>query len=242
MLLRSNYYFVVQNSDDFKILEDTRKIEKEQLVLIKGSGVDLNEYAYCDPRAEKIVRLLFPSRMLRDKGVLEYIEAAKSIRNDVQDNALFILAGVCDEDNPAVIRADELTSILKDENGYIEWIGHQKNMFEVYKSSDIVVLPSYYREGIPKALIEATAVGRPIITTAMPGCRECVINGYNGLLIPPKNIAELARAMLTLIQDNNMRLEFGVNSRKLAEQQFSIERVIQETFSIYKTIMDHDNA
>jgi len=122
------------------------------------------------------------------------------------------------------------------ETDYIEWIGFQKNMLPLYQTSDIVVLPSY-REGLPKSLIEACAIGRPIITTDVPGCRECVIPDYNGFLIPAKKTGELAEALLKLIENAELRHQFGLHSRKLAEKEFSINTVIEKTFQIYDTYL-----
>jgi glycosyltransferase involved in cell wall biosynthesis len=236
MLLRNKYYYVVQNLDDFKILEDTHLIESSHLILIKGSGINLDEYTYSEAIKTDYVKLLFPSRMLRDKGVLEFIQAAKLLRDITKEKARFILAGDCDEGNFATMKKNELLELMED--GFIEWIGHQKNMFEIYKSCAVIVLPSYYREGLPKALIEAAAVGRPIITTDMPGCKECVIHGFNGYLVPAKNVPELAKAMLTLINDYELRLQMGKNSRILAEKEFSIEYVINSTFDLYNKIFN----
>ena len=143
---------------------------------------------------------------------------------------MFVLAGSCDNDNPAVLKKEKLRLLL--EPGYIEWIGYQKEMFPIYADCDIVVLPSY-REGLPKALIEACAVGRPIVTTNAVGCRECVVEGYNGYLVPIKDSVLLADALRKLIFDFEKREIFGRNSRKMAERDFSIQSVIKETFCIY---------
>lgn len=143
---------------------------------------------------------------------------------------MFVLAGSCDNDNPAVLKEEKLRLLL--EPGYIEWIGYQKEMFPIYADCDIVVLPSY-REGLPKALIEACAVGRPIVTTNAVGCRECVVEGYNGYLVPIKDSVLLADALRKLILDFEKRELFGWNSRKMAERDFSIQLVIKETFYIY---------
>ena len=160
---------------------------------------------------------------------MEFLNAAKLIREKVNEKAIFILAGNCDNNNLAVLKEEILLDYLED--GYIEWIGYQQKMFDVYVNSDIVVLPSY-REGLPKSLIEACAVGRPIITTDVPGCRECVVDGYNGYLVPAKDIEKMSEYLLKLIGDSELRKELGLNSRKLAEREFSINNVIEKTFSI----------
>jgi glycosyltransferase involved in cell wall biosynthesis len=231
---KSKFYFILQNPDDIAMMEKLNLTESSRLILIKGSGVDLNVYNYSKPVKKAYIKLLFPARILRDKGIIEFIEAAKSIRDIVKGKALFVLAGDIDGENLASLNKTELFSLL--EQDYIEWIGYQQNMVEIYMSSDIVVLPSY-REGLPKSLIEAAAVGRPIITTNALGCKECVIDGYNGFLVPVKNISVLAKAMLDLINNEDLRFEFGRNSHSLAEKEFSLNSVIRSTFDLYETIM-----
>jgi len=233
---KSNFFFILQNPDDVDMMKKMNLVESSNIILIKGSGVDLNRFAYCAPGKSGCINILFPARILRDKGVIEFINAAKLIHNEIKVKVKFILAGDIDSENLTSLREDELLPLL--EKGYIEWIGYQNDMFNIFKSSDFVVLPSY-REGLPKALIEASAVGRPIITTDVPGCRECVIIGNNGFLVPAKNVEELAKAMLILINDENMRLEFGINSRKIAEKEYSIYSVIQKTFDLYNRVLAH---
>lgn len=233
--LRSkSFSFILQNPDDVKMIGQLNLVPSGNIHLIKGSGVDLQEYNYTPPRDKNCLNILFPARILLDKGVMEFIEAAKSVRAKAQGKAKFILAGDCDKENLAVLKEKDLCLLL--ETDYIEWIGFQKNMLPLYQTSDIVVLPSY-REGLPKSLIEACAVGRPIITTDVPGCRECVIPDYNGFLIPAKKTGELAEALLKLIENAELRHQFGLHSRKLAEKEFSINTVIEKTFQIYDTYL-----
>lgn len=229
-----HFSFILQNPDDVQMIKGLRLTTPDRVYLIKGSGVDLDEFNYSKLNNVCPLQILFPARILLDKGVNEFIEAAKIIQKDVIGQAVFILAGDCDKENLAVLKEEDLKRELIP--GYIEWIGHQKKMRSIYINSDIVVLPSY-REGLPKSLIEACAIGRPIVTTDVPGCRECVIPDYNGYLVPVKNAEKLAEAIKTLIRDANKRNEFGENSRKLAEKEFSIESVIQQTFSIYNSII-----
>lgn len=232
-VFKGNFFFILQNPDDINMMTALNLVDPSHLVLIKGSGVDLNTFRHSIPNKNDHIRILFPARLLRDKGILEFIEAAKLIRDKVKERAKFVLAGDFDTENLASLERNELLERLED--GYIEWIGYQNNMIDVYKSSDIVVLPSY-REGLPKALIEAAAIGRPIITTDVPGCRECVIDNKNGFLVPAKDVQRLANAILSLINDEKLRLEFGINSHRLAEREFSIDSVIQLTFDLYNRL------
>lgn len=231
---RSRYFsFILQNPDDVGMIKELNLVPSSHIFLIKGSGVDLNEFTYSEVSDIFPLCILFPARILLDKGVMEFIDAAKLLQNKYSGRVRFILAGDCDTENLAVLGEKELKSLLIPD--YIEWIGYQQNMFPVYEKSDIVVLPSY-REGLPKSLIEACAIGRPIVTTDVPGCRECVKSGYNGILVPAKDVASLANAIETLIIDDGKRKEFGKNSRLLAEKEFSIDKVVQCTFDVYHSL------
>lgn len=226
--------FIFQNPDDVKWFKSQGYATDDRIHLIKGSGIDLNAYAYKEPEPNEKVRVLFPARMLRDKGLCELIEAFQILRPKYEGKVELILAGSCGDANKTAVSEEELKGMLVDD--YITWIGNQTNMYPVYVDSDIVVLPSY-REGLPKSLIEACAVGRPIVTTDVPGCRECVDEGVNGYLVPDKKSKELAEAIEKLILDADKRKEFGLCSRKKAEQDFSIDNVIEKTFAIYDSFL-----
>lgn len=231
---RGGYWqFILQNPDDMEILNSLSYINDNQLNLIRGSGVDLNQFSYKEPIKKEKVQLLFAARMLGDKGVRELIAAMKSVRNQIIDKACLVLAGDCNSNNPTVLSENEIKSFL--ESGYIEWIGYQNDMVKANTEADIAILPSY-REGLPKTLIEACAIGRPIITTDVTGCKECVKDGYNGILVPLKNVEKLAEAIVYLVNNDNDRIMMGKNSRTLAEQYFSIDIVIKKHFDIYNRI------
>ncbi|MCD7969898.1 MAG: glycosyltransferase family 4 protein [Alistipes sp.] len=229
-----NNRFILQNQDDIRLLESLGITSAK--FLIKGSGVDLNEFS-CHPETVKEkVRVVMCARMVTTKGVVEFINAAKKIKPFVGEKTEFILAGTCDTVNPNGIQEEELRKMLDDP--YIKWLGHVKDVNKLLRDSDIVVLPSY-REGLPKSLIEGCAVGRPIITTNTTGCRECVIEDHNGYLVPVRDVDLLADRMRELIEDKDKRAQFGRNSRVLAEKQFSIEDVIEAHLKIYHE-MDPD--
>lgn len=227
--------FIFQNPDDIKWFKTLGYATDDRIFLIKGSGIDLKEYAFKEPVAHDKLKLLFPARMLRDKGLCELIDAMKILYPKYNGKIELILAGSCADANKTSVSEEGLKGMLI--NGYITWIGNQKEMYPVYVESDIVVLPSY-REGLPKALIEACAVGRPIVTTDVPGCRECVDEGVNGYLVPVKTSQELANALEKLILDEDKRKSFGIASRQKAEKEFSIENVIEKTFEIYDYLMN----
>lgn len=232
-----HFYFILQNPDDIEMMKSVGFVPDSHYKLIKGSGVNLQEYPFTEIDEKEKLRILFPARILYDKGVMELIASTGILKEKWKGRIEFVLAGDCDESNKAVVHQQDLEKLLIP--GYIEWIGFRKDMVEQYVQSDIVVLPSY-REGLPKSLIEACAIGRPIITTDVPGCRECVVDGYNGRMVPVKEVEPLANAIEDLCENKEMRIQMGINSRKLAEKEFSIEQVVEKTFSIYDEILNEN--
>ena len=226
--------FIFQNPDDVSWFKSLGYATEDRIHIIKGSGIDLKAYAYKEAQPKEKLKVLFPARMLRDKGLCELIEAFKILRPKYEGKIELILAGSCGDANKTSVSEEELREMGIE--GYITWIGNQKDMYPVYVESDIVVLPSY-REGLPKALIEACAVGRPIVTTDVPGCRECVEEGVNGYMVPLKSTKELAEAIAKLVDEPETRERFGMASRQKAEREFSIENVIEKTFGIYEQVM-----
>ena len=226
--------FIFQNPDDVSWFKSLGYATEGRIHVIKGAGIDLKAYAFKEAQPKEKLNVLFPARMLRDKGLCELIEAFMILRPKYEGKIELILAGSCGDANKTAVTENEMRELTID--GYITWIGYQKDMYPVYVDSDIVVLPSY-REGLPKVLIEACAVGRPIVTTDVPGCRECVEEGVNGYLVPPKSTKELAEAIAKLVDNSDARKRFGIASRKRAERDYSIENVIDKTFSIYEQVM-----
>ena len=181
------------------------------------------------------LKLLFSSRMIREKGVLDIIEAAEILRARYENRLCFELCGLI-ETGPSAIAKEELER--RCDGKYIRYMGQRNDIKDLLKESAVVLLPSYYREGIPKSLIEATATGRPIITTNSVGCRETVIDGVNGYLIPVKSPKILAEKIVHLVEAPDLRKKMGYESRKLAETRFSIETVIERHFEIYTKQME----
>lgn len=226
-----NVRFILQNKDDLKMIKQLDVLDENQIFLIKGSGVSLEEFSYREELPADKIQVLLPARMLWDKGVGEFVEAARSLYPKYNEIAEFVLAGSVDMGNKAGISQEQLNKW--DAEGCIRWVDFQKNMVATLEKSHIVVLPSY-REGLPKSLIEACAIGRPIVTTNVPGCRETVDDGVNGFLVENKNPVELAQAIEKLILDKELRLKMGRAARKKAESDFSIENVIERTINIYE--------
>lgn len=223
---------ILQNPDDQRMLVEGGMVAPERVRLIRGSGVNIERFTPTpEPAGTPVVML--PSRMIWDKGVGEFVEAARLL-HALGVHARFVLVGESDSENPVAISDGQLAEWR--DSGVVEWWGRREDMPEVFAQSSVVCLPSY-REGLPKVLLEAAACGRPMITTDVPGCREVVINGYNGLLVPPRNAAALAASIRRLIEDPEQRLRMGERGRELVEAEFSDDKVVQQTLAVYRELL-----
>lgn len=233
---RGNVSFIFQNQDDLNELKALQVLDtRNKINFIKGSGVNLSEFHHAElPNGERI-KILLPTRMLWDKGVSELRAASELLKEKYYNKVSFILAGLADEENKAGVSASYLHEW--EDGEYVKWIGYQKDMVAVYADSDIVILPSY-REGMPKTLIEACAIGRPIITTDAIGCRECVDEGVNGLKVPVKSTVELAEAISKLVDDKSLRETMGEASRVKAEKEFDQKNVVSKHLLIYDSLLN----
>lgn len=225
--------FIFQNSDDKALYAHYGLATSDNSTIIRGAGVD---EVYFDrkqpnPIQPKRICITLLSRMLKDKGVLEFMNAAHLVRQELEGRALFRLVGGLDLENPACISEKELLALLID--NYVVWEGHRNDVKEVYEETDIACLPSY-REGMPKSLIEAMAMSCPIVTTIAPGCRECVEDGVNGYLVPVRNADILANRILRLVNDDDLRLKMGRASRARMLDGMSLRSVIDQTFGVYE--------
>ncbi len=227
-----NTRFIFQNKDDIQDIKKLDILKDDQIFLIKGSGVDLKEFSFHELPESDVIRIVLPSRMLWDKGVGEFVEAARVLHEKYPGKTEFILAGSVDTENNSAISEEQLLEWTV--GGFINWIGFQDKMVDLLASAHIVVLPSY-REGLPKCLIEACAIGRPIVTSDVPGCREVVTEGENGFKVPVKDPVALAIAIENLILNRELRHRMALKAREIAEQNFSIESVISKTFEIYNS-------
>jgi len=227
-----NTTLILQNDDDKALVLDYQLIDIQKIHIIRGSGVDINFFSFC-LECSKNVRVVLPARMLWDKGVEEFVRAASLLKSKYPDVS-FHLVGEPYPGNPNSIPLKWLNDCNKEENLHYE--GYQVDMRRVYRESSIICLPSY-REGLPKALLEAAAIGRPIVTTDAPGCREIVREGMNGYLVPVKDSIRLAERIEKLILEPGTRRKFGENGRRIVENKFTVERVISETLDIYKMLL-----
>lgn len=222
--------FIFQNPDDLDFYRSLGFIKAKNYIVIKGSGVDEHNYPFTKPIEKDKVVVTLLARMLKDKGVLEFIQAANILKENLSGLAEFVLVGGMDVDNPAHITKEELQE--KCDGFYIKWLGHSNDVRSIYIKSDVVCLPSY-REGLPKSLVEAMAIGRPIITADTIGCRECVEDGLNGFLVPVKDSIFLAEKIKKLVLDKELRKEMGLESRIKMVKEMSLKQVVQQTFEFY---------
>lgn len=221
---------IVQNPDDAALLT-TFGVRAEQVRRIPGSGVDLAQFAPT-PEPDGVPEVLFPARVLWDKGAGEFVAAARLLkRRGVQ--ARLTIAGEPDRLNPAAVPDREIERWV--EEGAVTYLGWLDDMREVISRCHVVCLPSY-REGMPKSLLEAAAAGKPIVTTDVPGCRDVVRHGDNGLLVPPRNAEALAAALELLLGDAALRARMGARGRARAEQEFGLDTVIQQTLALYDEV------
>ncbi len=225
---------IVQNPDDRKLLIELGASDAERSRLIKGAGVDMTQFTPPETeRADGDLRVLLASRMLWDKGIGEFVEAARALRaRGVR--ARFLLAGGTDPGNPAAITEVQLRAWTRE--GVVEWLGHRPDMPALLRDADVVCLPSY-REGLPRVLIEAAACGRPIVTTDVPGCREVVVHGETGLLVPARDAEALATALERLLRDRALRRSMGLRSRAIVEKEYSMQHVIEATLAAYRDVL-----
>jgi len=225
--------FIFQNRDDLAVYEGYGLVKRGQSKIIKGAGVDevLFERTVPQTKPNELVKVTLVSRMLKDKGVFEFVEAAKMLEIKLKGKVLFRLVGGLDLQNPAFIAEADLSLLLVEQ--YLVWEGHRTDVKAVYEDTDIACLPSY-REGMPKSLIEAMAMACPIITTRAPGCQECVDEGINGYLVPVGDAEILADRILRLVNDAALRIEMGKASRQKMMRDMSLSKVVSQTFEVYE--------
>lgn len=228
-------FIIFQNPDDQHAMVSTNIVKIENTTVIRGSGVDITEFSYQPyEETEETPIILFTSRLLKEKGIEDYIEAARLLKAEGV-SARFQVAGDIYPDNArsmtrGVMQAAHDTQV-------IEWLGQVSDMPDLLRRSMMVVLPSYYGEGVPKVLLETAAIGRPIITCDAPGCREAVVHDVNGVLVAPQNATELAQAIKYLIADPERRKRYGAAGRKRVEEDFHADFVVEKTMDVYSHLL-----
>jgi glycosyltransferase involved in cell wall biosynthesis len=227
-----NSLAIFQNADNLQSMLDLHAISRAKAVIVRGSGADLRTFVPV-PEPEGVPLVVLVTRILRDKGVEEFVDAARDIR-DHHVPARFALVGDTDPGNPTAISKEQILRWV--EEGVVEWWGHRSDVHRVFAESSIVCLPSY-AEGLPKVLVEAAAAGRAIVTTDVCGCREVVQPGVNGLLVPARQSQPLAKALRILIEDPARRRAMGQKGRELIEREFAQEIVVRQTLAVYDRIL-----
>jgi glycosyltransferase involved in cell wall biosynthesis len=234
LALRPPAQIIFQNQEDMDLFIKMRLVVAKQACLIRGSGVNINYF-----NSENITitedsdctTFLLLARMLWDKGIAEFVEAAKKVRAE-NPATRFILLGGSDFGNPAAVPENWLKE--QHEQGYVEWVDHVDDVRPYLAASSVVVLPSSYKEGLPRSLLEAGAMAKPIITTDIPGCRDIVQDGLNGIIVPVKDEQSLAKAMLALSQNKAWREAMGQAGRKRVTEFFDDYIIIRETLEVYR--------
>lgn len=233
ILKHPNLRVIVQNADDQRIILNLGVLDINRVILVPGSGVDLPRFIHFDIE-KKLPIILLPTRMLWDKGVWEFLEAAKNLKQ-LMPKWRFILAGAADYKNPSSV-PESLLEKLNKEN-IIEWLGFVENLEAYYAKASIVCLPSY-REGMPKCLLEGAAAGCAIVTTDAIGCRDAILPNVTGFLVSVANSYELTNALRRLMVDKDLREEFGRAGRELAINKYGLEAVIRNNLSIYEDLFN----
>jgi len=224
---------IFQNPDDMAIFISRGFAREDQCSLIRGSGVDTQQFTPAQAEDNtKTPLVVMPTRLVHDKGVAVFIEAARILKSQGVE-AHFQIAGGVTRHNPLAISEEEIKAMTAD--GAAKWLGKVDDMPALLRAACIIAYPSYYREGIPKVLLEAAACARAIITTDHPGCREVVDHGRNGLLVPVKDADALAAAMAELLGDPVKRAAMGKLSREKAEKEFDVRLIVQQTLTVYES-------
>jgi glycosyltransferase involved in cell wall biosynthesis len=227
---------ITQNNDDRAYVIDQRLATRDETILIQGSGVHLDALVGA-PIETRDPIVLLPARMLRDKGVAEFVQAATVLKRSYPAWR-FVLAGAADYENPSSISSSQLDEWQRE--GHVEWLGYIPDMSSWYRQVSIVCLPSY-REGMPKALLEAAAAGCAVVTTNVTGCRDAVVAEHTGLLVPARDAAALANALKTLVEDQERRELLGRHGRERAIKQFGIDVVIAATLQLYRELLEEQD-
>jgi glycosyltransferase involved in cell wall biosynthesis len=224
---------VAQNPDDIKTLCNEGLITDQAVRLIRGSGVDVTQFSPINGAEAHPPIVLMPTRLIREKGVSIFAEAARILKARGVD-VRCVIAGALDHNNPHAITEKEINALTAD--GSLVWAGKMDDMPRALNEASLVAYPSWYGEGIPKVLLEAAACGKAIITTDHTGCREVVEHGVNGYLVPVRDAVALAESIEVLLSNPELRYGMGRKSRMRAEQEFNVTIIVRQTLDFYKKV------
>jgi glycosyltransferase involved in cell wall biosynthesis len=225
---------IFQNQDDAQELLSANIVRKPQIRIIRGVGVDTDKFSPALTENEDPL-VLYAGRMLWDKGIREFVHAARLLKATGL-SAKCVLVGRVDPENPTSISVSQLRAWQQE--GIIEWWSerNREDMPHIVASAQVVVLPSY-REGLPEVLLEAGACGRPVVATDVPGCREVVKDGVNGILVPPRDAGALSKAIARLLQDPLLRRRMGTQGRELVVKEFSLDQTSRQVLKLYGELL-----
>ena len=223
---------LVQNPDDRAVIARLG-VAPDRIAMIRGAGIDTERFAPA-PEPDGPVRVSLVARLIREKGIAEFVAAARAIHRQ-RDDVVFTLVGDPDEGSPSAVPVEQLRAWQAE--GVVEWHGFTEDVPAVWAASHVAALPSFYGEGVPSSLIEAAACGRPIVATDMPGCREIARDGENALLVPPRDAGALAAAIGRLADDQPLRARLGAAGRRIAKQEFSDAQVAAETLALWRAVL-----
>lgn len=212
---------VFQNKEDIDFFSKKGILKKNKYYLTPGSGINLNSFPFSVPDSTH-VKFIFVGRLIEPKGIRLFMDAAKTIKG-LFTNVEFVVAGGLDTTNPKAVNKRDLELLIND--GIINYVGNVNNIIDYVSASSVFVLPSIYREGVPRSILEALSIGRAIITTDNVGCRETVINNYNGVLIKKNSLDDLIDAMKFFCENKDLIIKYGKNSRSLAIEKFDVKIV-----------------
>ena len=231
-LNHSNKKIIFQNMDDQENFINLRIISRESSVVIRGSGVDLDKFSFT-PITKGTPMVVLASRLIWEKGVSDFVSAARLLHKK-NIKARFILVGDTQPSNPRAVPKSVLETWVRE--NIIEWWGYRSDMTSILSQCHIVCLPSIYGEGVPKILLEAAAVGRAVVSNNVPGCREAVIDGVSGYLVPPKDIDALADRLYELIKNPDLADRLGREGRQFMEDAFDEHSIASTTLMVYRSL------
>jgi glycosyltransferase involved in cell wall biosynthesis len=231
-IMTSNCRIIFQNDDDRNFFLSQKYVVPKQVEQVNGSGVNLSYFSYDECNPIRPIRFLMIARLLYEKGVVEYAQAARIIHERKAGKATFAIVGWLDDSNPDGIPYSRFNSLV--EESKIEFLGRLEDVRPAIKNCSVFVLPSYH-EGMPRTILEAMAIGRPIITTDVPGCRDTVIDGYNGYIAPAKDPQKLAVAMERFLSNPSLVQQMGLKSRQMAKEKFDVNKINSEILGIIQS-------
>lgn len=225
---------IFQNADDKDLFLQSNLVKANKTLLVRGSGIDVHTF---QPQEKADVYkntfiFLFVGRLLYDKGIREYLQAAAEIKSKLKNLVEFKILGALDMENPSALAKEELQKYI--DNGIVQYLGTSDTVKEIMGNCDCVVLPSY-REGLPRVMLEALAMAKPIITTDAPGCKDTIEDGKNGFCVPVQNAELLAQAILKIYAlSEEERQKMGMVGRQMAENLFSQEVIVEQYITLLK--------